>query len=43
LMAAGKEMQNTATETARTATEAADKAAKAPAPKASGAKKSADK
>ena len=43
LMAAGKDMQNTATETARTATEATDKAAKAPAPKASGAKKSADK
>ena len=43
LMAAGKDMQDTATETARTATEATDKAAKTPAPKASGAKKSADK
>ena len=43
LMAAGKDMQNTATETAKSATEAAGKTAAAPAPKAPAAKKSTDK
>lgn len=42
-MAVGKDMQNTATEAAKSPTDAAGKTAAAPAPKALAAKKSTDK
>lgn len=42
-MSAGKEMQAAATDSARTASEASEKTAEAPAPETSAAKKSAEK